>query len=143
MEYPCPPTFLSHIQQARLEFSRKNVIENLPVVDSTLQPFISRASPLQRHYWSLFNIDVKEISTIPKRDFALAIADIPYGYKLRGSTLDDTPYKYKEIDHMIKSFKELTQSPIWRFIIFHSTSQSAAVATALKEHAHAFETMCW
>ena len=88
-------------------------------------------------------MDVNDLGTLTKHNFSLIIVDIPYRYKLKGSVFYEVAYKYKEIDNMVKSFKDLTLSPLWRFIIFHSTSQSVVVATALKEHTHAFETMCW
>ena len=115
LDFPCPPTFLAHIEHARSEYSRRSQLQNIAPTDTTLKAFATKANPLRTVYYSLFNIDVKEICTLTKRHFALAIADIPYGYRLKGSTLDEHQYTYNEILHMVKSFKELTQASVWRF----------------------------
>jgi hypothetical protein len=34
----------------------------------------------------------------------LPIADIPYGFRLAGSINDEEPYKYAQLDKMVKDF---------------------------------------
>ena len=40
---------------------------------------------------------------------------------------DDVPYKYPQIEKMVKDFVELTLAPLWRIVIFHSMGQSLSV----------------
>ena len=57
---------------------------------------------------------------------------------------NDVPYKYPQIEKMVKDFAELTLAPLWRIVIFHSMgNDSQSVATALKSHFHAIEHMHW
>ena len=37
----------------------------------------------------------------------LLIADIPYGFRMAGSTYDNEPFRFKQIEKMVKDFAEL------------------------------------
>ena len=69
---------------------------------------------------------------LPKRHYTLLVANIPYGFRISGSTFDDVPYKYPQIEKMVKDFAELTLAPLWRIVILHSMGQALLVTTALK-----------
>ena len=56
---------------------------------------------------------------------------------------DDVPFKYPQIEKMVKDFAGLTIAPLWRIVIFHSTGQSLSITTALKSRCHATEHMHW
>ena len=83
------------------------------------------------------------LDLLPRRHYTLLIADIPYGFRIVGSTYDDVPFKYPQIEKMVKDFAELTLAPLWRIIIFHSMGQSLSVTTTLKSRCHATEHMHW
>ena len=70
------------------------------------------------------------LSILPKRHYTLLIADIPFVFWITGSMYDDMPYKYPQIEKMVKDFVELTLVPLWRIVIFHSMGQSLSVATS-------------
>ena len=73
----------------------------------------------------------------------LLIANIPYGFRIIGSMYDDVPFKYPQIEKMVKDFAELTLVPLWRIVIFHSMGQSLYVTTVLKSRCDATEHMHW
>ncbi|KAH7404473.1 hypothetical protein KP509_15G027200 [Ceratopteris richardii] len=60
-----------------------------------------------------------------------------------GSVNDDEPFKHPQIRKMVTDFAELTMSPLWRIVIFHSRDQSFSVSTALKARCHAVECLTW
>ena len=71
------------------------------------------------------------------------LANIPYGFHLAGSVNDDEPFKYTQLEKMIKDFAELTTTPLWRVVIFHSRDQSYLVSKALMTTCHAVEGLTW
>lgn len=112
--------------------------------DQSIRTFTSVAFPLRSCYYSVIIGDVKDmLGCAPKRDYSLAIADIPYGYRLKGSVNDEVAYSYAQINLMIQSFKQLTTSNLWRMVVFHSTNQAAAVAKAMKDNLHGYEVGAW
>ena len=56
----------------------------------------------------------------------------PMALEYWGSTYDDVPYKYPQIEKMVKDFTEVTLAPLWRIVIFHSMGQALSVTIALK-----------
>ena len=71
------------------------------------------------------------------------IADIPYGFRLAGSINDEEPFKYNQLERMIKDFAKLTTATLWRIVIFHSRDQAYSVSKALKSTCHAVEGLTW
>ena len=67
---------------------------------------------------------------IPKGDYSLVIADIPYGFNHEGSTFDENPFTYQNTKKLIRQLKEVSIAPIWRIVIFHSSQQAGQVEAA-------------
>ena len=95
-------------------------------------------------YYSVFNREVGNmLDPLPKRHYTLLIIDIPYGFWITGSMYDDLPYKYPQIEKMVKYFVELTLAPLYRIVIFHSIGQSLSVTMALKSRCDVTKHMHW
>ena len=60
---------------------------------------------------------------MPKKEYTLMIADIPYGFGMAGSTYDDEAFRFKQLENMVKDFAELTTASLWRIIVFHSMNK--------------------
>ena len=68
------------------------------------------------------------LDIFPERHYTLPVVDIPYEFRITKSMFDDVPFKYSQIENMVKDFAELTLAPLWRIVIFiawmnHSQSQ--------------------
>ena len=109
-----------------------------------VKSFLHKSDPFRQLYYSVYNDDVNNMFDIlPKTHYTLLVEDIPDGFKISGSTYDDMPYKYPQIEKMVKDFAQLTLAPLWRIIIFHSMGQALSVMIALKSRCHAIEHMHW
>ena len=108
----------------------------------TFKSFLHRTNPFRSLHYSVFNGEVGNMPCIlPKRHYTLLITDIPYGFWITRSMYDDLPYKYPQIEKMVKDFVELTLAPLYWIVIFHSMGQSLSVTTTLKSRCHAMEHM--
>ena len=140
-----PSSFITHLERAKYE-KRMTKGKELEVSEdfATVKSFLHRADPFKQLHYSVFQGDVVNmLDILPKRHYTLLIADIPYGFRITGSMFDDVPFKYPQIEKMVKDFAELTLAPLWRIVIFHSMGQSLSVTTALKSRCHATEHMHW
>ena len=110
-----------------------------------VKSFLHRSDPFRQLHYSVFHgeVGLNMLSILPKRHYTLLIADIPYGFRITGSMYDNVPYKYPQIEKMVKDFVELTLAPLRRIMIFHSMGQLLSVTTALKSRCHAIEHMHW
>ena len=81
----------------------------------TVKSFLHRADPFRQLHYSVFNREVANmLSILPKRHYTLLITNIPYaGFRITGSMYDDVPFKYPQIEKMVKDFVELTLAPLW------------------------------
>ena len=51
-------------------------------------------------YYNVYYVDVLEIiQTVPKKDYTLLIVDIPYGFCMAGSSYDDEPFRFKQLQN--------------------------------------------
>ena len=67
--------------------------------------------------------DCEDIAKIiPKRDYSLVIVDIPHGFSIPKIESDIDPYTFREIINVVAGFLEVTTSPFWRFVTFHSNT---------------------
>ena len=140
-----PSSFITHLERAKYEkrMTKGKELE-VPEDSETVKSFLHRSDPFRQLHYSVFHGEVGNmLSILPKRHYTLLIADIPYGFRITGSMYDDMPYKYPQIEKMVKDFAELTLAPLWRIVIFHSMGQSLSVATTLKSRCHATEHMHW
>jgi hypothetical protein len=63
--------------------------------------------------YGVFCGDVVEmLKLLPRKDYTLLTANIPYGFRLTGSINDEEPYKYAQLDKMVKDFAKLTIAPL-------------------------------
>ena len=109
-----------------------------------LKSFTHPSDILHSLLYGVFSGDVADMSSLlPKKDYSLMIADIPYGFRLAGSINDEEPFKYNQLEKMIKDFAKLTSASLWRVIIFHSRYQSYSVSKALRSTCHAVEGLTW
>ena len=78
------------------------------IVSETMKTFLHRADPLKQLHYSVFNGEVESMfGLLQKRQYTLIVANIPYEFQILGSTHDDVPLKYAQIEKMVKDFVEL------------------------------------
>ena len=138
-------SFMTHLEREKYE-KRMTKGKELEVPEDSkamIQSFLHRSDSYRQLHYSVFNGGVGNMLTIlPKRHHTLLITDILYGFRNTWSMYDDVPYKYPQIEKMV-DFAELTLTPLWRIVIFHSMGQSLFVTTTLKSRCHAIEHMHW
>ena len=78
-----------------------------------LKSFSHPAISLHSLSYVVFFDDVADMSRVlPKEEYILLIANIPYGFRLAGSINDEDPYKYSELQRMKKEFANLITTPL-------------------------------
>lgn len=130
-----PDKFSAHICQAQQWLSMVNSNQGVSQED-TVNIRCLRFEH-QTHGDILYEIHCKDAKTlheyIPKRDYTLMLADIPYGFNVSGCLHDDSvAWGQEEVSTMLRSFKVVTTARLWRVIIMHSIDQYAAVKTVLE-----------
>ena len=109
-----------------------------------MKTFLHRADPLKQLHYSVFNGEVESMfGLLQKRQYTLIVANIPYEFQILGSTHDDVPLKYAQIEKMVKDFAKLTLAMLWRIVIFHIMGKSLSITIAHKPQWHAIEHMHW
>ena len=86
---------------------------------------------------------VDMIQKVLKKEYTLLIADIPYGFRMVGSSYDDEPFRFKQLEKMVMDFAELTTASLWRIVVFHSMDQGYSVVQALRSRCHGIENLLW
>ena len=71
------------------------------------------------------------------------VTDIPYGFCMARSSYDDEPFRFKQLEKMVKDFADLTTTSLWRIIVLHSMDQGYSVAQALRNRCHRIENLAW
>ena len=69
---------------------------------------------------------------IPKREYALVIANIPHGFNFLDIEYDSEPYTYQDFSKLVTGFQEFRTSPLSRFVTFHSDTQFAMLLISFK-----------
>ena len=64
----------------------------------------------------------------PRKDYMLLISDIQYGFEMTGSPYDEEPFRFKQLEKMVKGSKEMTTMSLWRIVIFHNMDQGYSIA---------------
>ena len=140
----CPEVFNYHIERARQEKTRMLAKQMDQDTLGEHKSFTHPTNSLHSLSYSVLCGDVADmLKLVPKKEYSLLIADIPYGFRLAGSVNDEEPFKYIQLEKMIKDFARLTMAPLWRVIIFHSRDQSYSVSKALMTTCHAVEGLTW
>ena len=60
-----------------------------------------------------------------------------------GSSYDEEPFMFKQLEKMVKEFAELTTTGLWRIMVFYSMDQGYFVAQALRSCCHGIENLAW
>ena len=80
---------------------------------------------------------------LPKKEYTLLIVDIPCGFRMDGSSYDEEPFRFKQLETMVKDFAELTTTGLWRIVFFHNMDQGYSVAQELRSHCHGVKNLVW
>lgn len=130
-----PQNFKSFVQDAIDKHNRKSNIDSVAVRTFT-------------HNWRDadgdvmdFTVNVGDVrvlqSVLEKKNYTLAVADVPYGFNAAGSEFDEVPFLEQDVSEMVTSFAEVTTAPMWRFVIIHSLQQTTGVIAALNKTCNA------
>ena len=113
-------SFKIHIQRAKIERQRRQRLANVELDDT-----------LDKHVWNGIDTvqckvivgDCANIANLVPKEYSLVIEDIPHGYNIKNITYDCEPYIYQLFNKVVSSFIDVTTSPLWRFLVFHSDVQ--------------------
>ncbi|KAL3685258.1 hypothetical protein R1sor_003280 [Riccia sorocarpa] len=85
--------------------------------------------------WQTYQEDVcHHQSHVPKLDYKLAIADVPYDFNFKGCRHEDKePFSLQNFNDMISCFAAITESDYWTMVIFHSLQQANDASKALSD----------
>ena len=136
-----PDSFKTFIEKIKIERLRKQRIKNIEL-DPTLNHFIWNG--LDTIQYQVIQGDCEDIAKlVPKRDYALVIADIPHGFNIPNIYYDSDRYTYQAFNKVVAGFKEVTSSPLWRFVTFHSDTQLAMVLSSFKGKTNSRMQLTW
>ena len=101
-----PDSFKTFIEKIKIERLRKQRIKNV-VLDPTLNHFIWNG--LDTIQYQVIQGDYEDIAKlVPKRDYALVIANIPHGFNIPNIYYDSDPYTYQAFNKVMAGFMEVT-----------------------------------
>ena len=136
-----PTSFRTFIEKINIERLRKQRIKNVQL-DPSLNNFIWNG--LDTIQYQVIQGDCEDIAKlIPKMDYALVIADIPHGFNIPNIDYDSDSYTYQALSKVVAGFVELTSSPLWRFVTFHSDTQLAMILSSFKGKANSRMQLTW
>ena len=136
-----PESFKIHIQRAKIERQRRQCLENVEL-DDTLDHYIWNGLDTVQYKFILGDCtDIAKI--VPKKEYSLVIVDIPHGFNIRNTTYDCEPYSYQSFSKVVLGFVDVTTSPLWRFIFFHSDTQLGGLLTSFKGKEKTREELYW
>ena len=134
-------SFKTFIEKIKIERLRKQRIKDIQL-DPTLNHFIWNG--LDTIQYQVIQSDCEDIAKlIPKRDYALVIADIPHGFNIPNIDYDSDPYTYQALSKVVVGFLEVTSSPLWRFVTFHSDTQLAMLLSSFKGKTNSRIQLTW
>jgi len=125
-----PDSFRTFIEKIKTERLRKTRAKNVEL-DPTLTHLIWNG--LDTIQYQVIQCDCEDIAKlIPERDYVLVIADIPHGFNISNIDYDSDSYTYQALSKVVAGFVEVTSSPLWRFVTFHSDTQLAMLLSSFK-----------
>ena len=134
-------SFKTFIEKIKIERLRKQRIKDVQL-DPTLNHLIWNG--LDTIQYLVIQGDCEDIAKlIPKRDYALVIADIPHGFNIPNIYYDSDPYTYQALSKVVVGFLEVTLSPLWRFVTFHSDTQLAMLLSSFKGKTNSRMQLTW
>ena len=114
----------------KMETLRKQCLRNVEL-DPTLTHFIWNG--LDTIQYQIIQGGCEDIAKlIPKREYALFIANIPHGFKFPDIGYDSEPYTYQAFNKVVTRFQEVTTSSLWRFVTFHSDTRFSMLLTSFE-----------
>ena len=135
----CPEVFNFHIERACQEKTRLLARQMERDTPRMLKSFSHTSDSLHSLSYSVYCGEVVYMTRLlPRKEYSLMIANIPYG-RIASSINNKEPFKYNQLEKMIKDFARLTTTPLWRIVIFHSGDQSSSVFKGLMSTCHAVE----
>ena len=64
--------------------------------NGTFKKFNHKKDITRDLYYNIYSSDVTDmIQKLPKKEYSLLIADIPYDFRMAGLTYDDEPFRFK------------------------------------------------
>ena len=136
-----PISFRTFIEKIKIERLRKQCIKNVEL-DPILTHFIWNGLDIVQY--QIIQGDCEDIAKlIPKREYALVIADIPHHFNIPNIDYDSDPYTYKAFSKLVAGFVKVTSSPLWRFVTFHSDTQLAMILSSFKGKTNSRMQLTW
>ena len=123
-------SFKINIWRSKIEQQRKQHLANAEL-DDTLDHYIGNGFDILQ-YKSILGDYTDIAKIVPKKEYSLVIADIPHGFNIRNTTYDCEPYTYQSFSKVVSGFVDVTTSPLWRFVFFHSDTQLGGLLTSFK-----------
>lgn len=136
-----PDSFKTFIEKIKIKRLRMQHIKNVQL-DPTLNHFIWNV--LDTIQYQVIQGDCEDIAKpIPKMDYAIVIVDIPHGFNIPNFDYDSDPYTYQALSKVVAGFVEVTSSPLWRSVTFHSETQLAMVLSRFKGNTNSRMQLTW
>ncbi len=124
-----------------MERLRKQCLSNVEL-DLSLTHFIWNG--LETIQYQIIEGDCEDIlKLVPKRDYSLVIVGIPHGFNIPNIEYDSDPYTYQDLSKVAVGFVQVTTSPLWRFVTFHSDTQFAMLLTSFKGKSNSKMQLTW
>ena len=135
-------SFLAHLERACKEKDQRQVKAFNTDDDRTFKKFNHKKDITRELFYNVYCGDVAEIiQMLSKKEYTLLIVDIPYGFRMAGSSYDEEPFRFKQLEKMVKNFAELATAGLWRIMFFHSMDKGYYVAQALRSRFHGVENL--
>ena len=80
---------------------------------------------------------------VPKKEYSLVIANVSHGYNIKNITYDCEPCTYQLLNQVVSGFIDVTTSPLWIFLVFHSDVQIEVALTTFKYKANSRKQLYW
>jgi hypothetical protein len=88
--------------------------------------------------YHIFNKDVRNLPEyMPRRDYTLILADIPYALQTKEYEHDDVALGEQELGDMVQAAKFVTTAKEFRFIIIHNVEQYYIMRNVLDKETNA------
>ena len=63
--------------------------------DGTFKNFSNKKDITRELYYNVYCSDVAEIFQMLPKEYTLLVVDIPYGFRMVGSSYDEEPFRFK------------------------------------------------
>ena len=118
--------FKIFIQKAKFERERRRHIQNVQL-DDILDHYIWNG--LNTVQYKVILGDCEKLASIVP---SYCGYDIPHGYNIQNIEYDTKPCTYQAFSKVVMGFTEVTTSPFWIFLVFHSDTQHGLVKSSFK-----------